>query len=301
MVSRNTIKKDILKIYDVEKVKTMAVMERIQSRAAMTTDMWTSSNQKRGFMVVTTHFIDDSWKLQSRIIRFIYVPCPHTAEVLCDALMDTFLEWNIDRKLSTLTIDNCSTNDAMISLLLKKFKNGVHLWTKNLFHVRCVAHILNLIVKDGLEIYETDSWLMIEKVRTLCYDLLTEYQGKNNNSGGESLNRATSTLGGKDALSNFDLFVSKRKKGKASHVKSELDHYLEEDVLPRNQNFDILAWWKSNGLKYPALQTIAKDVLSVPVSTAVSESAFSTNGRVVSPNRSKFHPKTLEALMCAQS
>ena len=60
MVSSNTIKNDILKIYDVEKVKTMVVMERIQSRVAVTTDMWTSSNQKRGFMVVTTHFIDDS-------------------------------------------------------------------------------------------------------------------------------------------------------------------------------------------------------------------------------------------------
>ena len=69
MISRNTIKKDILKIYDVEKVKTMAVMERIQSRISVTTDKWTFRNQKRGFMVVTTHFIDDSWKLQSRIIR----------------------------------------------------------------------------------------------------------------------------------------------------------------------------------------------------------------------------------------
>ena len=44
MVSRNTIKKDILKIYNVEKMKTMAVMEMIQSRVAMKIDMWTSSN-----------------------------------------------------------------------------------------------------------------------------------------------------------------------------------------------------------------------------------------------------------------
>ena len=124
------------------------------------------------------------------------------------------------------------------------------------------------------KIYETDSWLMIEKIRTLCYDLLIEYQGKNNNSVGESLNRATSTLGVKDALSDFDLFVFERKKGKTSHVKSELDHYLEEDVLPRNQNFDILAWWKSNGLKYPILQTIVRDVLSIPVSIVASESVF---------------------------
>ena len=74
------------------------------------------------------------------------------AEVLCDALMNTFLEWNINEKLSTLTIDNCSTNDAMISLRLENFGTGVHLWTKSLFHVGCAAHILNLIVKNGLEV-----------------------------------------------------------------------------------------------------------------------------------------------------
>ena len=78
--------------------------------------------------------------------------CPHTVEVLCDTLMNTFLEWNIDEKLSTLTVDNCSTNDAMISFLLEKFGNSVHLWTKSLFRIRCVTHILNLIVKDGLEV-----------------------------------------------------------------------------------------------------------------------------------------------------
>ncbi|KAH7861567.1 hypothetical protein Vadar_027841 [Vaccinium darrowii] len=34
------------------------------------------SDQKKGFMAVTTHFIDDSWTLQSHIMRFVYVPCP---------------------------------------------------------------------------------------------------------------------------------------------------------------------------------------------------------------------------------
>ena len=70
MVSRNTIKNDILKIYDYEKSKTMDLLGNNRSRIAITTDMWTS-NQKKGFMVVTTHFIDDSWTLQSRVIRYI--------------------------------------------------------------------------------------------------------------------------------------------------------------------------------------------------------------------------------------
>ncbi|KAH7849588.1 hypothetical protein Vadar_020034 [Vaccinium darrowii] len=52
MVPRNTLKADIFKIYDGERLKAMKVLGKIQSRVAVTTDMWTSSNQKRGFMDV---------------------------------------------------------------------------------------------------------------------------------------------------------------------------------------------------------------------------------------------------------
>ncbi|KAH7847124.1 hypothetical protein Vadar_022167 [Vaccinium darrowii] len=79
---RNTLKSDIFKIYEYEKGKTLSLVASNASRLAVTIDMWTSSNQKKGFMAVTAHFIDDSWTLQSRILRFIYVPCPHTKEVL---------------------------------------------------------------------------------------------------------------------------------------------------------------------------------------------------------------------------
>ena len=82
---------------------------------------------------------------------------------------------------------------------------------------------------------------------------------------------------------------------------SELDNYLKEKLLPKDMELDLLAWWKTNGIKYPTLQRIAKDILAIPVSTVASESAFSTSGRLVSPHRSRLHPKTLEALMCAQS
>lgn len=67
--SRNTVKKDIFKIYEFEKTKTMELFRKNRGRFAITTDMWTSTTQKRGFMSVTSHFIDDSWKLQSRIVR----------------------------------------------------------------------------------------------------------------------------------------------------------------------------------------------------------------------------------------
>ena len=45
-----------------------------------------------------------------------------------------------------------------------------------------------------------------------------------------------------------------------------------------------------------------KDFNQLPnTNSATQESAFSTSGRLISPHRSRLHPKTLEALMCAQS
>ncbi|WOL10823.1 Zinc finger BED domain-containing protein RICESLEEPER 2 [Canna indica] len=106
----------------------------------------------KGYMAVTTHYIDDEWQLQNRIIRFCYVPAPHTKEVITDALMDCFLKWNIDRKLSTLTVDNCSVNDGVIHLLKDRLCPTAMILEGEFFHMRYEAHILNLIVKDGLDI-----------------------------------------------------------------------------------------------------------------------------------------------------
>ncbi|CAL5385247.1 unnamed protein product [Camellia sinensis] len=392
------------------------------------------------------------------------------------------MDWNIDRKISTVTIDNCSTNDAMITMLMDKLSNSSLLLGDTLFHMRCCAHILNLIMKDGLDVirvgvekiresvaywtatpkrvekfeetvnqlriphtkklgldcatrwnstylmlqtallykdvfsrlkirepqyktvpteqewefareisgrfkiffsitelfsgtkYPTANvcfpalceirmtlsqwlsceievirtmaskmvenfdkyWLVIhgvigvavvldpryrmtvlefyfeklygdkaedevDRVRHICYDLLQEYQhrvGMETDVGGDSSAHPEIVT---ETLSEFDLFVSRKRSKKMKNVRSELDHYLEDDVLPRTSGFDVLNWWKASGPKYPTLQAIARDILAIPVSTVASESAFSTSGRLVSPHRSRLHPNTLEALMCAQS
>ena len=69
LVSRNILKSDILKIYDNEREKALKMTNNNGSMMAITTDMWTSSNKKRGFVVITAHFIDYTWTLQSRVLR----------------------------------------------------------------------------------------------------------------------------------------------------------------------------------------------------------------------------------------
>jgi hypothetical protein len=83
------------------------------------------------------------------------VPAPHTAEVISEVLYEALVEWNIDEKITTVTLDNCSTNDALIPELVRKIGKGKLLLEGKLLHMRCCAHILNLIVKDGLDVIQS--------------------------------------------------------------------------------------------------------------------------------------------------
>ncbi|KAL5705096.1 hypothetical protein ACHQM5_023441 [Ranunculus cassubicifolius] len=54
-----------------------------------------------------------------------------------------------------MVLDNCSTNDCIVDILCAYFKEKGYLLNEGvLFHIRCVAHILNIIVQDGLESIE---------------------------------------------------------------------------------------------------------------------------------------------------
>ena len=68
-------------------------------------------------------------------------------------------------EIFTITLDNVSNNDAAIQRL-KRFLQIKDDHVK-LFHVRCCAHILNLIVKDGLK--QVDSTL--EKIKDIAYNI----------------------------------------------------------------------------------------------------------------------------------
>jgi hypothetical protein len=56
--------------YKEEQRKALSYMAGTKSRVAITTDLWTSDNQKRGYMAITIHFIDDSWTLRNIIMRY---------------------------------------------------------------------------------------------------------------------------------------------------------------------------------------------------------------------------------------
>ncbi|CAN6223627.1 unnamed protein product, partial [Urochloa humidicola] len=78
---------------------------------------------------------------------------------------------------------------------------------------------------------------------------------------------------------------------------SELDKYLEEEILPVGIPLDILQYWKTSSGTYPILACVARDMLAIPASTVALESAFSSGERIICDYRSRLTSETVEALI----
>jgi hypothetical protein len=85
--------------------------------------------------------------------------------------------------------------------------------------------------------------------------------------------------------------------------KTQLELYLDEAKYIDNRGsatFDILSFWKGNEFRYPEVAVMARDILSIPISTVASESTFSTGGRVIDQYRSSLKPDIVEVLVCTK-
>ncbi|CAL5429095.1 unnamed protein product [Camellia sinensis] len=148
-LSRITVARDCVTLFSNEKKKLRNLFMKSNQRICLTTDSWTSL-QNVSYMCLTAHFIDKDWKLHKRILSFCVISS-HKGEAIGRAVEACLIDWGIE-KLCTLTVDNASANDVALAYLKRKFskKSDAFILKGEFFHMRCCAHIINLIVKDGL-------------------------------------------------------------------------------------------------------------------------------------------------------
>ncbi|XP_077219734.1 zinc finger BED domain-containing protein RICESLEEPER 2-like [Tasmannia lanceolata] len=85
----------------------------------------------------------------SKLKRLI-IPAPHSGEAMADVVEMCLIEWNIS-KLTTITLDNASSNNVIVRTLTPILsRKGMLLQGGRFFHMHCAAHVINLIVQDGL-------------------------------------------------------------------------------------------------------------------------------------------------------
>ncbi|KAL9688758.1 hypothetical protein QQ045_033182 [Rhodiola kirilowii] len=85
------------------------------------------------------------------MLNFCYIPPPHNGPAVCEVLNQCLMDWNLTNKLATVTADNASYNDAAVKNLKEVLSFQRKLpFDGKFFHVRCCAHIVNILVQDGL-------------------------------------------------------------------------------------------------------------------------------------------------------
>ena len=123
----------------------------------MTTDLWTSQHQHRSYISFTVHFIDSEFKMQSRCLQTQEVPQDHNASSLKEVLSSLFDSWKISDKVCGATTDNGRNIVNAIGLL-------------KIEHFPCVAHTLQLSIKNGLEVTR------VQRVLGRCRKLVEHFR-----------------------------------------------------------------------------------------------------------------------------
>lgn len=136
----------------MEEYENLKILLKSSSvRVSLTTDTWTSL-QMDNYMCLTAHFIDKDWRLHKRIINFRAISS-YKVEDIGKAIEKCLRAWDID-KVFTITVDNASSNDVAIGYLRKKLNNMNNdccILQGKYLHMKCIAHIINLVVNDGLK------------------------------------------------------------------------------------------------------------------------------------------------------
>eukprot|EP00267_Zea_mays_P054664 XP_020407920.1 zinc finger BED domain-containing protein RICESLEEPER 2-like [Zea mays] len=144
------LKNECMKVYESEKDLLKKTLREAES-ISLTTDLWTS-NQNVQYISLVAHYIDVNWELQCRVLNFVELDPSHTGVVIAQAIFECLVEWKIEDKVITITLDNAINNDVAITNLTSKLLARRNTQFDPLyFHVRCASHIVNLAVNDGLQ------------------------------------------------------------------------------------------------------------------------------------------------------
>ncbi|CAA7040066.1 unnamed protein product [Microthlaspi erraticum] len=150
----------------------------------------------------------------------------------------------------------------------------------------------------------TTSWLKIDELKENLKMLYKDYQTRNRASScGVSATPTPHDIVTESPLEHDFDDVKRSLDFGVGNTKTHLDIYLDEPRLARSAfpDLDILGYWKENQHRLGCLTEMARDLLTIPITTVASESAFSIGARILTPYRNRLLPKNVQALLCTRN
>ena len=140
--SQDTLNDKILCFYREEKEKLCKQFDKVSSFSLLL-NFWTDRGKKSKYCSFTLQFIEDDPKLKKQIIALKNVEYNYTGESLCEIVKGVLLEWNIDKKLATITVESSPANDQMLEILGRWHDNqgGYHPFRGQILHIKYISFL----------------------------------------------------------------------------------------------------------------------------------------------------------------
>ncbi|CAI7926974.1 unnamed protein product [Closterium sp. NIES-54] len=133
-------------------------------KVSITIDMWTAPNYK-AWLVVTGHWIDESFQLRTMVLEFREMLGRHGGREMAQVVEETVVQWGLEGRCLGFTTDNASSNIAAFRRMSEE--GGGQGFFSSRMHFRrvwecasvvragmwaCLAHVINLAVQTALAV-----------------------------------------------------------------------------------------------------------------------------------------------------
>ncbi|XP_031273556.1 zinc finger BED domain-containing protein RICESLEEPER 1-like [Pistacia vera] len=137
-------------IYNEKKKEMREIFNTFSSGLSSITINFWKPDDTIIFCCLTLHLIDDGWKLKKMVLDFKKVTRePKSVWDAVDALQRMLLEWNIGKKVCCIT---AAHTDKEVVEIVNQVKHLLYYGRdRKLFQINCFVHILDLLIKEGLQ------------------------------------------------------------------------------------------------------------------------------------------------------
>ncbi|XP_020987659.2 zinc finger BED domain-containing protein RICESLEEPER 1-like [Arachis duranensis] len=258
---------------------------------------------------------NEEWSLAKKMCEFLE-PFYETTNLISGSSYPTsnlyFMQvW----KIECLLEDNQTCDDVVIMNMTFRMKMKFDKYWKDYSTVLAFGAILDPRLKLKFlrfcykkldpSTFELKANEVLEKFKRLYGEYINTFGGstisQSSNQSPMSPEEGRLTKKSKMVMKEFREFDCETQ---TSKDKDELEIYLKEGLIHTNEDdlkYDVLNFWKINEDRFPTLSVMARDVLSIPITTVASESAFSIGGRVLTKYRSSTLHAHVQMLICTRS
>ncbi|KJZ69476.1 hypothetical protein HIM_11138 [Hirsutella minnesotensis 3608] len=120
------------------------LVKNAKSSVHISFDLWTASNAFN-YLGTVGHFVDQEGKKRDVLLGLPRIIGPHSGENIAYHVKEVIDQYELGSKLGYFMLDNAKSNDACLETLIRWFPMDV-----NRCRLRCIGHIINLVVRAVL-------------------------------------------------------------------------------------------------------------------------------------------------------